>query len=375
MKRLFFAFMAAALMCGCQKSPLEQSLSVALDVAAQKYSAQAETLEGNWGNNPYSYVDGEVAMAGQGTTWGCGYFAGNLWQLAQWHKDEELADYAYLFTRQLDKITEFDNLHDMAIMVTVAHMNAFKATGKEHYEVAIDQIARLMSSHFYNTFSTIDHKPMDPSSMHCVTAESFIPLIPYKKYGWGDMVNYHAQKSIENHFREDGAAYEGVEYDRISSNKVKVFALRAQSAESALARAQAWMLYGYTQLYKEFEDKQYLSQAERLAAYIIKNLPQDAIPNWDFDSEHQQKDSSAAAIMASAFLDMYAVTENETYLKVAEQQLTTLSNEEYMAKEGECGCFLLKHGVDNYPSKQYVDAPLIYGDYYFIEAAVKYLSR
>ena len=79
--------------------------------------------------------------------------------------------------------------------------------------------------------------------------------------------------------------------------------------------------------------------------------------------------------MASAFVDLYGQTKDERYLQVAEQQLATLSSDEYLAKGDECGGLLLKHGVENYPQNRWVDASLVYGDYYFIEAMIRYLNR
>jgi hypothetical protein len=59
---------------------------------------------------------------------------------------------------------------------------------------------------------------------------------------------------------------------------------------------------------------------------------------------------------------------------VAERQLRSLCSEEYFAALGENGNFLLKHGVGHYMAKSEVDVPLSYGDYYFIEAAMRYLA-
>lgn len=60
------------------------------------------------------------------------------------------------------------------------------------------------------------------------------------------------------------------------------------------------------------------------------------------------------------------------YLEVAETQLRTLCSDEYLAKTGENGCFILKHGVGHMPNKSEVDVPLTYADYYFVEALMRY---
>ena len=78
--------------------------------------------------------------------------------------------------------------------------------------------------------------------------------------------------------------------------------------------------------------------------------------------------------MASALIELYGFTKNQEYLAVAERQLRSLSSEAYFAKVGENGNFLLMHGVGHLPGNSEVDVPLSYGDYYFIEAAMRYLA-
>ena len=86
------------------------------------------------------------------------------------------------------------------------------------------------------------------------------------------------------------------------------------------------------------------------------------------------KDSSAGAIMASALIELYGHTANKEYLAVAEHQLRSLSSPAYLAEVGENGNFILKHGTGHFPAGTEVDVPLTYGDYYFIEAAIRYLA-
>ena len=58
-------------------------------------------------------------------------------------------------------------------------------------------------------------------------------------------------------------------------------------------------------------------------------------------------------------------------LAMAERQLRTLSSDQYLAKEGECAGFILKHSTGNKPGNSEIDVPLSYADYYFLEALVK----
>ena len=127
-------------------------------------------------------------------------------------------------------------------------------------------------------------------------------------------------------------------------------------------------------MYRMTQDKKYLDQAVNIADYLIARLPEDAIPNWDYDAKEQSKDSSAGAIMASALIELYGFTQDESYLETAERQLHSLCSDAYLAPVGENGNFVLMHGVGHYMAGSEVDVPLTYGDYYFIEAAMRYLA-
>ena len=77
--------------------------------------------------------------------------------------------------------------------------------------------------------------------------------------------------------------------------------------ESAWARGQAWGLYGYTMMYRETGDEDYLDMAQKIADSIIPMLPEDAVPYWDFNCPaipYTYRDASAAAIMASALVEL-----------------------------------------------------------------------
>lgn len=62
-------------------------------------------------------------------------------------------------------------------------------------------------------------------------------------------------------------------------------------------------------------------------------------------------------------------------LATAERQLRSLSSPQYRAGPGENGNFLLRHGVGHKPQNSEVDQPLVYADYYFLEALLRYRAR
>jgi hypothetical protein len=190
----------------------------------------------------------------------------------------------------------------------------------------------------------------------------------------------HANTTMKNHFRKDYSSYHVVNYDAVSGGVKQKRTAQGAADESAWARGQSWGLYGFTICYRETKDQRYLDQARHIAQFLLTNpnLPTDKIPYWDYNAPlipGALRDASAAAIMASALLELSAYvkgSEAKTYRTSAELILQQLSSDHYKATAGTNGGFVLKHSVGNMPQKSEVDVPLTYADYYYIEALKRY---
>jgi chondroitin AC lyase len=161
---------------------------------------------------------------------------------------------------------------------------------------------------------------------------------------------------------------------------------------STWSRGQAWAIYGFTMVYRETKDPRFLKTAQGMADYFIhhKNLPADKVPYWDFNALQKgfkpgvnsnarkvtrlYRDASAAAIVASALLELstYSGEKAREYKEVAVKMLHALGSGTYRAKPGANGNFLLMHCVGSIPHNGEIDVPLVYADYYFLEALNRY---
>jgi unsaturated chondroitin disaccharide hydrolase len=141
-----------------------------------------------------------------------------------------------------------------------------------------------------------------------------------------------------------------VDYSLETGEVLEKGTFQGYSDESTWARGQAWALYGYTMMFRETGDSTYLQQAIHIADYIIQRLPSDFVPYWDFDDPgipDEPKDASAAAITASALLELYPFAgRREPYiylwLKKCWKHSCLL---EYTAQLGTNGNFILKQSV------------------------------
>jgi hypothetical protein len=82
----------------------------------------------------------------------------------------------------------------------------------------------------------------------------------------------------------------------------------------------------------------------------------------------EERDASAASIMASAFIDLYELSGDEKYIDAAKELVLRLSEADYFASKDECGGLLIKHSVGHKPAGSGIDIPMSYTDYYYVEA-------
>lgn len=379
MKRIIATLSIAALFAittPCHAS-LKGDLKKALKTSIEQKRAQAEYIIPQEGKIVVTYKDGVIKTANI-QNWVSGFLPATLWLLYDFSHDKQIKEYAEVLTRRQEGVKNYTRTHDLGFMVYCPFGNAYRITQEPYYKDVITQTAATLATRFTPEVGCIRSwdtgRKSDRENDYMVIIDNMMNLEMLEWSGYHSIARKHADTTLKNHFREDASAYHILAYNENTGKVVEIRSGQGESTTSAWARGQAWGLYGFTMMYRMSGDERYLQQAERIANYLISRLEGDYIPNWDYDSAIKQKDSSAGAIMASALLELYSITKNKAYRHIAERQLKSLVSDEYLAKVGENGNFILKHGVGNLPANSEVDVPLSYGDYYFVEAALRYLN-
>ncbi len=332
---------------------------------------------------PRSVKDGQM-VAVPSRDWTSGFYAGVLWQMYELTRDETWARAARKWTESLEREQFNTGTHDLGFMLYCSYGNGLRLAPSRAYEEVLIQGARSLSTRFRKTTGTM--KSWDHGNWEfpvIIDNMMNLELLFWATKVSGDSSFYniavtHALTTLKNHFRSDYSSYHVVDYDTVTGKVKQRVTHQGHADESAWARGQAWALYGYTMTYRETKDKRFLEQAIRIADFMLShpNLPKDKVPYWDYNAPgipNEERDASAAAILASALLELQQyVDSGKKYKDAATFILGSLASPEYLAAPGSNQGFLLMHSTGHKPHKSEIDVPLIYADYYFLEALIRY---
>jgi len=370
-----------------QERPLLSVIDEALDfslkqsfVLAEKYKDQKNVL-------PKSYIEGKNTTSGP--EWWCsGFFPGVLWYLYEDSQDERILAFAQDYTARIEEEKYTTDNHDIGFMLYCSFGNGLKQTGRKDYQEVLLTGAKSLSTRYNSQVGLIRSWDFNQENwQYPVIIDNMmnLELLLWASRYTGDkhfkeIAVSHADKTLENHYREDFSCYHVVSYDTLTGKPHKKQTHQGYSDSSSWSRGQAWGLYGYTVMYRETGKKKYLNHAQEIATYLLNhpNMPSDYIPYWDLDAPDipsAPRDASTASLMASALIELsqyVSKTEGEEYLKVAEKQIRRLASPDFTASFGENGGFILKHSVGSLPHHSEVDVPLTYADYYYLEALTRY---
>ena len=314
--------------------------------------------------------------------WTSGFFPGSLWLIFEHTGDDRWRRAATDYTARLERLQHYGGTHDLGFMIGCSYGQGYRLTGDPAYRDVMVTGARTLAGRFNEKVGAIRSWDFGPWQFPVIVDNMMnLELLTWAsresgEQGWMNIALAHADTTEKHHFRPDGSSFHLVDYNPDTGAVRKKQTVQGAADPSAWARGQAWGLYGYTAMYRETRQPAYLERARKIADFVAKHprLPADGVPYWDFDAPgipHVPRDSSAAAIMSSALFelaDFVGADQGATYRALAVKQLRSLGSPAYRAPVGGNGGFILMHAVGHHPEGREIDAPLAYGDYYFLEA-------
>ena len=376
------------LLLSCSVSNEKKMIDI-VDEALVFAEKQSLVMAGNFADadNKYPRTFNEGKMVVSGSDWWCsGFFPGVLWYLYENSNNPKLLKYAKKYTSGIEKEKDNTGTHDLGFMIYCSFGNGHRLTNDNSYRNIMLTGAASLATRYNEKIGLIRswdfgdwQYPVIIDNMMNLEYLFWAAKVSGNDF-YKNLSISHADKTMENHYRNDYSCFHVVSYDTITGLPEKKQNFQGYDDGSAWSRGQAWGMYGYVVMYRETKDKRYLEQAKRIADYTLNhpNMPEDYIPYWDYVATgipDEPRDASAAAIMASALIEMSSYVDKELsdkYIKVAEIQLRTLASPSYTSALGENGGFILLHSVGSKAHNSEVDVPLTYADYYYVEALMRY---
>lgn len=380
---MIFTALVLASCSGPNVSQESVDVTEILDDASRKLEESLAMLKDTT-LNPRS-MEGDSILFVKSRDWTSGFFPGMLWMMYEYTGNEAWKTQAHHYSMNLEAEQFNGKTHDMGFKIYCSFGNGYRLTHDPAYRKILLQGAATLSTRFNPVVGCIrswDHNSDKWDYPVIIDNMMNLELLFWATRETRDSSYFriavrHAETTMRNHYRPDHSAYHVISYDTITGEVVKRNTHQGYSHESAWTRGQVWGLYGYTMTYRETGEERFLQQARNIARYLLDHprMPADKVPIWDFDAPGQPgvpRDASAAAILASALYELstYCPDEQAEYLEVADQILAALSSDFRLHAEGPLP-FLLDHSTGSFPADSEVDVPIIYADYYFIEALMR----
>jgi unsaturated chondroitin disaccharide hydrolase len=379
--------MPVRMSAGAAADPLDATIAHDFDFAARQLTATTGALSA-------TRYPSTTAASGAWTTtgasdWRSGFLPGALWLMYERTGDPAWKTRATKWQAGVESQKNDTSTHDVGFKIFTSFGNGYRlvAPPREAYRRVILTAAGSLAKRYSSVVGSIrsSGSTTDPTFRVIVDNMMNLELLFWaSRHGgsaaWWDMAVSHALRTRQNHIRADGSTYQVVNYDSASGAVRSKATSQGLNTESTWSRGQAWAIYGFTMAYRFTHDASFLDTARSTADYLIAHLPADHVPWWDLElpsTVGQPRDSSAAAIAASGLLELSGL-ENDaarasTYFAAARSILESLSSPAYLA-EGTTNAAVLLHGTQN-SNNGNANTGLIYGDYYLLEALLRYQAR
>ena len=322
--------------------------------------------------------------------WTDGFWTGLLWLCYEYTGDDAFKNLALKnvdsFLNRVEKRIELDH-HDLGFLYSLSCVAGYKLTGSAEGRkaglLAADKLMERFQEKggFIQAWGELGARDNYRLIIDCLLN---IPLLHWAFLETGNPVYRnaavrHYEAACNNVIRHDASAYHTFYFDPGTGEPLKGVTRQGYSDDSAWARGQAWGIYGIPLNYRYVKDDSAFNLFQGMTNYFLNRLPEDQVCYWDLiftDGSNQSRDSSAAAIGVCGIHEMLKYlpeveSDKNTYRHAMHCILRSLM-ERYTAPEIKPGNPVLLHGVYSWHSGKGVDEGNIWGDYYYMEALMRF---
>ncbi len=342
---------------------------------------------------PLTYSSNFKYKMEQDINWESGMYTGCYWLAYELTGEKIFKEIAQshlpYYKKNIDeKINVHD--HDVGFIYSPSMVAQYKVTGDEKArEIALDA-AKFFYEHSYSKegkFIIRLYRDWDDGS-GCRTMMDSLLNAPFlfwagKEINNKDYFDAAYQQSLTTKkylIREDGSSYHHYQFDPKDASPVRGLTFQGYSDESCWGRGHSWGVYGFPVSYAYTGDETIRSLHTDVTNYFLNRLPGDNIPYWDYiftEPSDQPKDSSCAVISACGLHQMAKMLDDAKEKQLYQNASAMLLESVIDNCTGDIGHEydgLINRVTHALPQGQGIEECAVYGDYFYLEALVRYLK-
>jgi len=345
---------------------------------------------------PYTTINGvhDDRAAKDINWWTNGFWGGMMWLMYEAtgneeyrmtaERSEELLDGALRQCRELH--------HDVGFMWHLTSGASYRLTGSQdsftrNYFAAMSLFSRYNITGDYIRAWNNSWGGYEVEGFSIIDCLMNLPLLYWASEEIGDdrfkkIAMRHMDMAMRDHIRPDGSVNHIVDHEIDKVGVKRVLAGQGYSDTSCWSRGLAWAVYGSIISYIHAGKPEYLEAAKKTADYFIEHIKKTGyLPAIDFVAPSSPYyDSTAGVCAACGILEIakyVSAEEARNYTQEALNILKVCVAQCCNYEEDQDALVLM--GSERYPHKEEqiknVHLPIIYGDFFFVEAMCKLRGR
>lgn len=339
---------------------------------------------------PHDGHYGDCDTQGGLTFWTNGFWPGILWQMYNATGDEVYRVNAEKVEQRLKALlANFQGIdHDLGFRFLPVSVANYRKTGNEESKHTALHAANLLAARFNSVGNFIRAWPdadvfgAKTSGWMIIDCMMNIPLLFWASEESGDprfaqIAVAHAKTAQKYVVRPDGSCNHILAFNPDTGEYENNPGGQGYGQGSSWSRGQSWAVYGFALSYRHTKDEAFLNTAKQCAHYCIANMATTGwLPLVDYRApiEPIKYDTTAGMITAAGLLEIADhVGEYEKPLYVQAALNIMKACEKKFANWNPSEDAIMGGGTFFYHDSDGSDThvPIIYGDYYFIEAVLK----
>ena len=336
---------------------------------------------------PYIAEDGQykkdMAATGEDLIWWTnGFWPGILWQCYGATGDEKFAKVANGVEDKLDDaFTRYTGLHhDVGFMWLLSAVANYRLTGNARSQARGLHAAHLLAGRYNPRGRFIRSWNRDRAGWVIIDSMLNVQLLHWASETMGDprftyMAEDHSDTLMKYTVRGDGSCNHVIVLDPTNGELLETPKGQGCASGSSWSRGQSWAIYGFALSYRHTGEQRYLDTAKRVANYFTSQVALTgdvALLDFRQPEEPVYWDALAGCIAACGMLEIARAcegAEREEWVRWAVRILRATDERFCDWDIDHDGVVTMCSGA--YWSEKDRHVPMVYADYYFLEAVLR----